>query len=116
MHARNFKGPDKWIPVTVTRITSPVSYRVQTSDTIQPCRVNQLCYRHSFDCDNQESNDFDDWPFSYTTSTTDELSNLEQGHGQLEVGSPPLFRISIEPGNQLIFMDLTFQSRREGML
>ena len=83
-----FKGPDKWIPVTVTCITGPVSYQVQTSSgVIQHRHVDQHRYRYPLNSDVQESNNFDDWPFSSTTSTTDASSNLEQGHGQSEVAS-----------------------------
>ena len=40
---RNFKGRDKWNTVTVTRISVPVSYQVQTSfSTIQRSYVDQL--------------------------------------------------------------------------
>ena len=41
-----------------------------------------------------------------------------QGHGQsiLHHPLPPLFNVLIEPAKQLIVMDLTFQTRRGGML
>ena len=70
LYARNFS--DTWIPITVTHITGRVSYQVQTPPgTIQQCHVDQLRYRYSLDSNNQDSNDFDDWPFLCTTSTTD---------------------------------------------
>ena len=62
-YARNFKCPNKWIPVTITCITGRISYQVQTSSgTIQRHHVDQLCYSYPLNSDNQESNDFDDWP------------------------------------------------------
>ena len=94
LYARNFKGNDKWIPDTVTCITVPVSYQVQTSSsTIQCHHVDQLHYLYPLNSDNQEPNDIDDWPFSNTTSTTDAPSNLEQGHGQWEVTSSITFSL-----------------------
>ena len=119
LYAKNFKGPDKWSSVTVTHITGPVSYQVQNSSgTIQHHHVDHLHYHYPLNSDDQESNNFDDWPFSSTTSTTDVSSNLEQGHGQsiLHHPLPPLFNVLIEPAKQLIVMDLTFQTRRGGML
>ena len=83
---RNFKGRDKLITVTVTRISAPVSYQVQTSSsTIQRSYVDQLWYQYFLNSDDQESNDFNYLPFSCTTSTTYAPLNLEQGHGQSEV-------------------------------
>lgn len=41
LYSRNVKGPDKWIPITVTHITGPVSYQVQaTSGTFTLINFN----------------------------------------------------------------------------
>ena len=77
---RNFKGPDKWSPVTVTRITGPITH-AGTKFFWHHCNVDHLHYCYLLNSDNQESNDLDDWPFSSNTSTTDASSNLKQGHG-----------------------------------
>ena len=88
LYAKNFKGPDKWSSVTVTHITGPVSYQVQNSSgTIQHHHVDHLHYHYPLNSDDQESNNFDDWPFSSTTSSTDASSNLEQCHGQSNIAS-----------------------------
>lgn len=72
--------------VSVTCVTVPVSYQVQIySGTIQRRHVDQLRYRYSLDDNDRESNNFDFWPFTCTIPTTDVPSNLERGHGQLEV-------------------------------
>ena len=84
-------GSNKWIPVTVTRISGAVSYQVQTSSgSTQRHYVDQLRYCHSLGSNGQELNNFDDyndWPVLCTTSITEATSSLEQAHGQLEVTS-----------------------------
>ena len=47
LYARNYSGTQKWIPVTVVKITGPVSYQVKTkSGNIVKRHVDQLCFRH----------------------------------------------------------------------
>ena len=47
LYARNFRGSNKWIPVTVIYIIGPISYQVQTySGTIQRHHVQ---YHYSLD-------------------------------------------------------------------
>ena len=66
LFAKNFHGPSKWIPVTVVKVTGPVSYQVVTEDGITLRRhVDHLRYRHSQEPPQQASHDFndsDDWP------------------------------------------------------
>ena len=47
LYARNYSGTQKWIPVTVVKITGPVSYQIKTkSGNVIKRHVDQLCFRH----------------------------------------------------------------------
>ena len=61
LFARNYSGRIKWIPVTVIKITGPVSYRVQTtSGNVIKRHVDQLRFRHAEDKVMDSSDDFED--------------------------------------------------------
>ena len=61
LFARNYSGKIKWIPVTVIKITGPVSYRVQTtSGNVIKRHVNQLHFLHAEDQVMDSSDDFED--------------------------------------------------------
>ena len=47
LFARNYSTTQKWIPVTVVKITGPVSYQVKTkSDNVIKRHIDQLRFRH----------------------------------------------------------------------
>ena len=71
MYAKNFHG-ENWIPVTVIKLTGPLSYQVQTdAGIVLHCHVDHLQFRypddnnHSLDNDGLDSdlviNDVDNW-------------------------------------------------------
>ena len=66
LFARNYNGTQKWIPVTVVRVTGPVSYRVQTtSGNIIKRHVDQLRFRctdsEDSEMDSSDNDMLDDW-------------------------------------------------------
>lgn len=81
LFAKNFHGPDQWIPVTVSKVLGPLSYQVQTSSGLLLRRhVDHVRIRHN-DCLDSESSsdgptdDSDDWVFtshSFNPSTLTE--------------------------------------------
>ena len=67
LYARNYSGTQKWIQVTVVKITGPVLYQVKTKsgNVIKRC-VDQLRFRHIhtedvFDSTEDFEDLFDDW-------------------------------------------------------
>ena len=61
LFARNYSGKNKWIPVTVIKITGPISYRVQTtSGNVIKRHVDQLRFRRAEDHVMDSSDNFED--------------------------------------------------------
>ena len=76
-----------WFPVTVTKVTGPISYQVITEDGVTLRRhVDHLRYRYSSESaeeysdreDREDVDDSDDWPLPSSTPTPEEEQPLTQ--------------------------------------
>ena len=80
LYAKDFSGKGKWIPVSVIKVTGPISYKLKTQSGHFICRhLDHLRVRYLPD-DNvtDPRTDHDDWSVSstYTSPTTEGPLNV----------------------------------------